>query len=230
MKVLCVFGSASDESVFGPLCKALDTKPVICSAHRDPESLRKLIQNTNAEVIVAGAGLAAHLPGVIASQTTKPVIGVPVAANMDGLDSLLSIMQMPPGIPVLCSGVNATDSIIRFLKDLPKHEGIHIAVKGTGCEKAMAKAEEMKKAFGIPDGSLPITFFPADNPQPADGINVICGSLSAEDAPKLLAMTKRGLFVGLNRGENAVIAAAQLLHRAAEFKPLIDYRQKMKVR
>ncbi|MFH1134019.1 MAG: AIR carboxylase family protein [Nanoarchaeota archaeon] len=230
MKVLCVFGSASDEPVFGPLCKALGTEPVICSAHRDPSRLSRIIQSTDAEIIVAGAGLAAHLPGVIASQTMKPVIGVPVAANMDGLDSLLSIMQMPPGIPVLCSGVNATDSIIRFLKALPGQKGIRFSVKGAGCENALAKAEEMKNAFGIPDGSLPITFFPAGNPQPGDGINVICGSLPGKDAPKLLAMTTRGLFVGLNRGENAVIMAAQLLHRAAESKPLIDYREKMKVR
>ncbi len=76
------------------------------SAHRRPEALRKYVSDSPAEVFVAVAGLAAHLPGVIASPTTRPVIGVPVNVKLNGLDSLLSIVQMPPGVPVATVGVD----------------------------------------------------------------------------------------------------------------------------
>jgi len=81
----------------------------ICSAHRDPERLResvKVCEKEGAVVYIAVAGLAAHLPGVIASMTIKPVIGVPIDAALGGLDSLLSIVQMPPGVPVAAVGVD----------------------------------------------------------------------------------------------------------------------------
>ncbi len=80
----------------------------ICSAHRDPERLKSTISEWETEgvsVFIAAAGLAAHLPGVTAAMTLKPVIGVPLDAAMDGLDALLSIVQMPPGVPVATVGV-----------------------------------------------------------------------------------------------------------------------------
>ena len=79
-----------------------------CPRHRNPEGLRNYLlgASSTAEVYIAVAGLAAHLPGVIASMTTKPVIGVPVSAKLGGLDALLSIVQMPPGIPVATVGVD----------------------------------------------------------------------------------------------------------------------------
>lgn len=73
------------------------------SAHRTPDEVEKFAKNAEAngiKVIIAGAGMAAHLPGVIAAMTTLPVIGVPINGSLDGLDSLLAIVQMPPGIPV----------------------------------------------------------------------------------------------------------------------------------
>ncbi|MGL5414640.1 MAG: 5-(carboxyamino)imidazole ribonucleotide mutase, partial [Clostridium sp.] len=84
-------------------------KAFILSAHRVPEKLEetvKKIEKEGYEVIIAGAGLAAHLPGVIASQTVLPVIGVPVKAAIGGIDSLLSIVQMPKSIPVATVGIN----------------------------------------------------------------------------------------------------------------------------
>ena len=87
----------------------VDYKAYILSAHRVPEKLTetlKEIEEDGCEVIIAGAGLAAHLPGVIASQTTLPVIGVPVKAALEGMDALLSIVQMPKGIPVATVGIN----------------------------------------------------------------------------------------------------------------------------
>ncbi len=79
------------------------------SAHRTPSEVEKFAKNARAngiEVIIAAAGMAAHLPGVIASMTTIPVIGVPINASLDGMDALLAIVQMPPGIPVATVGIN----------------------------------------------------------------------------------------------------------------------------
>lgn len=79
------------------------------SAHRTPEEVEKFAKNAvenGIKVIIAGAGMAAHLPGVIAAMTPVPVIGVPIKASLDGLDSLLAIVQMPPGIPVATVAIN----------------------------------------------------------------------------------------------------------------------------
>ncbi len=81
------------------------------SAHRTPDEVEKFAKNAagrGIKVIIAAAGMAAHLPGVIAAMTPVPVIGVPVKASLEGLDSIFSILQMPPGIPVATVGVNAS--------------------------------------------------------------------------------------------------------------------------
>lgn len=114
MKVAIIFGSKSDIEVMRGAKKALDefsieSKGYVLSAHRVPERLKEVIEEletTGVEVIIAGAGLAAHLPGVIASLTTMPVIGVPIKAEISGLDSLFSIVQMPKSIPVATVGIN----------------------------------------------------------------------------------------------------------------------------
>lgn len=83
------------------------------SAHRTPEEVEKFAKNAEArgiKVIIAAAGMAAHLPGVIAAMTPLPVIGVPIKASLEGLDSIFSILQMPPGIPVATVGVNAAQN------------------------------------------------------------------------------------------------------------------------
>lgn len=95
----------------------------ILSAHRTPEDLEAFIQSSDAEVFIAAAGYAAHLPGVIASKTLKPVIGIPLDTSplMGGLDALLSIVQMPPGIPVATTtvgkagGINAAVLAVQIL-------------------------------------------------------------------------------------------------------------------
>ena len=83
---------------------------VAISAHRNPKKLEDYVKKSKSEVFIAIAGLSAALPGVIASQTTKPVIGVPVKAALNGLDALLSIVQMPKGIPVACVGIGRADN------------------------------------------------------------------------------------------------------------------------
>src|SRR5674476_1412718 len=81
--------------------------------HRTPEEVEKFAKNAEArgiKVIIAAAGMAAHLPGVIAAMTPLPVIGVPIKASLEGLDSILSFLQMPPGIPVATVGINAAQN------------------------------------------------------------------------------------------------------------------------
>jgi 5-(carboxyamino)imidazole ribonucleotide mutase len=114
MKVAIIFGSKSDTEIMRGAANALkefdiDYKAFVLSAHRVPEKLMEVIKNVEAqgcECIIAGAGLAAHLPGVIASHTTMPVIGVPIKGALEGMDALLSIVQMPKSIPVATVGIN----------------------------------------------------------------------------------------------------------------------------
>ena len=109
-----LIGSESDRMFFEPIFPLLDSLGIsyelkVISAHRHPEGVREYgmsARDHGVEVIIAGAGMAAHLPGVIASWTTVPVIGVPLPrSEFSGIDSLLSIVQMPPGVPVACVAV-----------------------------------------------------------------------------------------------------------------------------
>ena len=111
VKVAVLAGSKSDQAVIDEVVKTLTELGVghevqVISAHRNPEKLRQYVAGSVAEVFIAIAGLSAHLPGVIASMTIKPVIGVPVNVKLNGLDSLLSIAQMPPGVPVGAVGID----------------------------------------------------------------------------------------------------------------------------
>jgi len=114
MKVAIIFGSKSDTEVMRGAAKCLREFNIpfeahVLSAHRVPEKLTevlKKLEEEGCEAIIAGAGLAAHLPGVIASKTIIPVIGVPINAAINGVDSLYSIVQMPKSIPVATVGIN----------------------------------------------------------------------------------------------------------------------------
>jgi 5-(carboxyamino)imidazole ribonucleotide mutase len=111
VKVAVVIGSKSDEELGKNIVDFLKGFGVECdyrilSAHRNPEELDEFVKSSDAEVFIAVAGLSAALPGVIASKTLKPVIGVPREVKLGGLDALLSIVQMPPGIPVATVGID----------------------------------------------------------------------------------------------------------------------------
>jgi 5-(carboxyamino)imidazole ribonucleotide mutase len=111
-------GSTSDLPVMEKAAKVLDEFQIpfeinALSAHRTPgevEAFASQARKKGIEVIIAAAGMAAHLPGVIASMTTLPVIGVPISASLEGMDALLAIVQMPPGIPVATVGINAAQN------------------------------------------------------------------------------------------------------------------------
>lgn len=116
--VSIIMGSTSDLPIMQKAAKQLETleipfELVALSAHRTPDEVADFAKGTKdrgVKVIIAGAGMAAHLCGVIASMTTIPVIGVPIDSTLQGLDALLAIVQMPPGIPVAAVGINAAQN------------------------------------------------------------------------------------------------------------------------
>ena len=116
--VSIIMGSTSDLPVMEKACKWLNEVQIpfevnALSAHRTPEQVQEFAEQAagrGVKVIIAGAGMAAALPGVIAASTTLPVIGVPISGMLDGLDALLSMVQMPPGIPVATVAVNGAQN------------------------------------------------------------------------------------------------------------------------
>jgi 5-(carboxyamino)imidazole ribonucleotide mutase len=141
--VSIIMGSASDLTVMEKTAQILNDFKIpfeinALSAHRTPEEVEKFAKGAarrGIKVIIAAAGMAAHLPGVIAGQTPVPVIGVPVNTSLEGLDSILSILQMPPGVPVATVGLNAA-----------QNAGILAAqIIGTGDEKVMNEVIKFKE-------------------------------------------------------------------------------------
>lgn len=117
-KVSIIMGSTSDLPIMEKAAKVLNDMQIpfemnALSAHRTPEEVEKFAKGAvgkGIKVIIAGAGMAAHLPGVIAAMTPLPIIGVPINASLDGMDALLAIAQMPPGIPVATVAVNGAQN------------------------------------------------------------------------------------------------------------------------
>lgn len=110
-KILILSGSKSDAEIVKKITDVLDEfgleyKYEVASAHRNPQKVEKIVKSSFADVVIAVAGLSAALPGVVASHTLVPVIGVPVSSKLEGIDALLSIVQMPPGIPVATVGID----------------------------------------------------------------------------------------------------------------------------
>ena len=161
--VSIIMGSTSDLPVMEKACKFLNEMQIpfevnALSAHRTPdavESFAKGAANRGIRVIIAGAGMAAALPGVIAASTTLPVIGVPIKGMLDGLDAMLSIIQMPPGIPVATVGVNGSMNAAILAAEILALIGPQIARKmtayktglGAKIEKANRELAEVKYEF-----------------------------------------------------------------------------------
>ncbi len=136
MKVAVIMGSASDWDVMSPCCATLEQFGIpyekrVLSAHRNPGPLADYIKSlpeSGCQIIIAGAGGAAHLPGVIAAYTTLPVIGVPVKSKaLSGLDSLLSIVQMPSGIPVATMAIDGSKNAALYAVSILALQDQHLA-------------------------------------------------------------------------------------------------------
>lgn len=115
VEVAILSGSASDAAIAEKVAAVLKEHGIsydiqVISAHREPDILDEYIKKSDCKVFIAIAGLSAALPGVIASRTSRPVIGVPVSGKLMGFDALLSIVQMPKGIPVACVGIDSGEN------------------------------------------------------------------------------------------------------------------------
>lgn len=147
--VFIVMGSDSDAEVMSQAASALDELKVpyemhVASAHRTPERTKQLIEEADrngAAVFIAGAGVAAHLPGVVASFTTKPVIGVPLASGaLQGFDALLAIVQMPPGIPVATVAIGGARNAGILAAEIIAGADPELAARLRDHRRAMAEA------------------------------------------------------------------------------------------
>lgn len=158
-----IMGSTSDLPVMEKACKWLNDNEIpfevnALSAHRTPEAVETFARNAKQrgiKVIIAAAGMAAALPGVIAASTPLPVIGVPIKGMLDGLDAMLSIIQMPPGIPVSTVGVNAAQNAAILATEMIALSDEAIAAKvdawkaglGKKIEKANEDLKEVKYEY-----------------------------------------------------------------------------------
>ena len=213
--VLVIFGSASDEPVFSKIISELKEKNIsvglrIISAHRTPKELETALEETDAKIVIAGAGLSAALPGVVASQIVKPVIGVPVSGNYEGLDALLSVHQMPPGIPVLGVGVDGGEAVLaveNYLKGfselvlVKKVESDEIEKRYQACVDTLNEfGVEFKESAGG-ENSLVIEFQDINNLTESEAgattIIVPCGKPEAGESVKVLEASKKSLWVGI---------------------------------
>ncbi len=240
MKIFVVFGSKSDETVSAPLVEKLskdfEVEFEVISAHRDLEKLQKKIGSWKGDAIVAGAGLAAALPGVVAAMTKLPVFGVPVASQFGGLDSLCSIAQMPPGVPVISCGPNKTDAIVSFLKQYKAWKdkggnGIHFVVTDPAFLSHPDLAAEIEKAAAVVrEKGMDVTF---SSEKRDDAFNVFLVTKpedvkssefclhvpffgkkdlnSPENYLSVLKMAEKGgLWLGVNNTRNAVQSVLRL--------------------
>ena len=158
-----IMGSTSDLPVLEKACKWLNDNEIpfevnALSAHRTPEAVETFARNAKQrgiKVIIAAAGMAAALPGVIAASTPLPVIGVPIKGMLDGLDAMLSIIQMPPGIPVATVGVNAAQNAAILATEMIALSDEAVAAKidawkaglGKKIEKANEDLKEVKYTY-----------------------------------------------------------------------------------
>jgi len=241
--ILVLFASKSDEGSYKQILKVLDKEKVsydlkIASAHKTPEEVDNILKQ-DYKVIISGAGLAAALPGVVAANTIRPVIGVPCEGNYQGLDALLSIIQMPPGIPVMTVGVNKADAAVHFaIQMLKKQE--KVVLVGDKNNKAFRKAEDILKKFGVnhvhsdqtADNALNIEFTYFNEPiEKKNQLIINCPLLmddddKAEASLNLLKHSDHGLWVGLNNGTNAALAAIEILNIDNSYEEkLASYRK-----
>lgn len=156
--VSIIMGSTSDLPILEKTAKMLDEMEIpfemnALSAHRTPaevEAFARGAEQRGIKVIIAAAGMAAHLPGVIAAMTTLPVIGLPINSTLDGMDALLAIVQMPPGIPVATVGINAGQNAailaiqMLALSDKALAEKF-VAFKASLAQKIVKANEDLKK-------------------------------------------------------------------------------------
>lgn len=246
MNFLIVLGSSSDLPAVTPIADYFKKQKIhyechVCSAHRTPDELDALLKKPFT-LIIAGAGLAAHLPGVCAARTIAPVVGVPCLGAFNSLDAFLSIVQMPPHIPVLGMSVNDKHRMEDVALLLKSYNGVTII--GDKNNKRVESCVEVLNTFTVSYAfaeqcdpkKINIYFFALHEYKTLDVdalmINVALKENSTEqDAMVFCATAKHGFWVGLNRGENAALAAVELLNNKGTYtKALTNYRQSLRAK
>ena len=150
MKVAIIMGSASDWGVVKSAVETLknfgvEFEVTVASAHRTPQKVHDFVKNSDAQIFIAAAGMAAHLAGVVASLTTKPVIGVPINSEpFKGLDALLSTVQMPGGVPVATMAVNGAKNAALFAVEILALQDTELAKKLISYREKLAAEIELK--------------------------------------------------------------------------------------
>ena len=150
MKVAIIMGSDSDWNVMKAAVDTLknfgvDVELTVASAHRTPDKVHDFVKNSSAQIFIAAAGMAAHLAGVVASLTTRPVIGVPINSEpFKGLDALLSTVQMPGGVPVATMAVNGAKNAALFATEILALQDDSLAEKLSAYREQLAAAVEAK--------------------------------------------------------------------------------------
>ena len=232
MKALVLFASRTDQPTYGRIADELKNAGIehelrIASAHKTPDEVEAIIAK-DYDVIISGAGLAAHLSGVIAARKTVPVLGVPCQGAYGGLDAFLSIVQMPPGIPVLeVSAENAAGEAAKILAQKTK---VAIIGEGKAAEKAVKILDEMGIEFEMGNfaaDAVNIAFTElGKKPEKREELVIYCptGETKAGDAVRAMEAAENGLWVGVNRGDNAAIAAAEILGKESQLR---EYRKKI---
>ena len=158
MDVAIVIGSDSDWSVMKKAAEILkdfgaEVEVTVASAHRTPQKVQDFVKNSDAKIFIAAAGMAAHLAGVVASFTTRPVIGVPISSEpFKGFDSLLSTVQMPGGVPVATMAVNGAKNSALFALEVLALSEKKFAEKLSAYREEMiqeveSKSEKIQQAF-----------------------------------------------------------------------------------
>lgn len=243
MKIFVVFGATSDEKVYGPLVQSLQkhhqVKHAVISAHRNPEELGQALRELDYDVVVAGAGLAAHLPGVVASQIYRPVVGVAVKAAFGGLDAFCSVWQMPYGVPVLTCFPEGFPHMLSMLEGWQKlrenkmaqPQTLRVVAKDPALfkvdhvQKELQKTVELGKVFGwelsygektsptIPN----LLLMSKDEDEMGDSLSVHVPVLTMEELNQPLTVLRLlpwfqrgGLWVGANNIRNAFLGVLQM--------------------
>lgn len=234
MNILIVFGSVSDKPVYEPihdLCgRDHNSDFEVISAHRNPDRLEERLAEKNFDAVIAGAGISAHLPGVVASKIPGPVFGVPVAAQFAGLDAVMSIQMMPFGVPVLMCGPGRADKFLPFMEatfakrdNWDRTIGVIIdsdvaktghAQKELDRLKTYAQSEKITLVYNqdVTDESARIRFVTGANQATDHPLEITVPLLDPETrkSPQTAVAcfewtTESGLWVGVNNSRNAVI-------------------------
>ncbi len=245
MKIFTVFGSASDEYVSMPLCDSLKAAGAVefavISAHRNLEDLQEKLKDWGGDVIVAGAGLSAALPGVCASISDRPVFGVAVPAHFGGLDAVASMAQMPFGMPVFSCGAGREKDISAYLQNARDkiadargrlHFVISEEIAATDyAQKELRRTHELaaEKDYHVTQGAeieeraFNIIFVTEEKSIHSDAFGLHLPLLDKETLNKpetyLVVydwMKKGGFWVGANNARNAVLGAERVFKYITE--------------